>query len=1069
MKLTLLAILLLNFSGIAQTFTDKIAGSGLERTDKIGEIREVFDYNNDGYEDIIYSTSSSFASLFKNNGNGTFTDVTLQTGFPVFKTVGTSITCVDLNNDGFRDVIYYVNHNGNDSIRIFMNNNGSFTEKTADFGITNPIHYGANHICSNIIPFDYDRDGDLDILFGSSIVTASNACNNSKLCVLVNKLNNITNPTFNTIVELQSYSTNILPASIGVTDYNNDQLGDIAVCEQNGANGTFDGYRADPFVIYKNNGNATFTKVTGTNLADAALHNFITVWDYNNDGYLDFINGTSDCCGTQTNIIWKNNGNGTFTDMRSTYNVHPVNDYYGRLSAVDANNNGYFDISTTSLGGFWSDTRQQLWEFNGTSFTNKASNYGIQLGYNGGNKGIGSTGEWFDYDNDGDLDFYNYNWNDGPNYTQYLMNNPNTLSNKYLRIKLVGTASPKDGTGSRVVVKIGTKRLTQYNNGKIGNNFSYIFHFGLGQNATADSVYVYWSSGNITKMANVTANQVLTITEQIPFTPKSAMPVKADLNTVILDHFDLATSGEIVGTTNYVQGLKGLDKAVDFSSTGNYLIYAKPVNLESTGTIEMWVNLKNYNTGLLNINWNHVYSSPSAGHVLHLQIDSVGKIGLTDWGWSLSNSFSSKSRIALNTWTHIAISWGDSTKIYINGKPDMVSATHFWPAITQSQAYFYLPYWGNNSGYIDEFHVSKVQRTDAEIASRVDSIASKTILNITPGTLSATLTAAEKSSLGKLKLTGTIDARDFRTLRDEMLQLTEIDLSGTTVTDYNGTDGTNGTAYCSYQANTLPQKAFYNETNDVGKLSLTSVSLPSGIQLIEVSAFEDCRNLQTTVMSNGIKHINDYAFYNCRSLKQLDLPATMQEIGVSAFENCRSLTTVSFPNQVTTIGGSAFWGCTAMTSITFGSNVTNIGDAAFWGCYKVSAILTSALVPPLLSGDQVFGQVDKTTCQLSLPAASLTAYSNAPQWKDFVIKISTRTNDVQDTENTLTIRSDKDIIYINSVVNMLAVEMFSISGQLINHRTNPGNNAELLAGTRGVYILRVQLTNGAIKTVKVIN
>ena len=510
----LIAFLFLGLNGKAQVlFTNQLNGTGLERPDKYGVIKELFDFNNDGYEDIIYSIQGSVALLYKNNGNGTFTNVSSETNFPVIKTDGT-IICADLDNNGYRDVIYYLNHGGanvNDTLRIFMNYNGSFVEKTTEFGISNPIMNGVNHWNSTIIPFDYDKDGDLDLLFASTTLTGSSSCHNSKVSVLQNKLNDKLSPTFNTIADLLSFPTNTLAASIAVTDYNNDQLGDIVVCEQNG--GEYGGYRADPFNIYKNNGNATFTKVTGTNLADGALHNFITVWDYNNDGNLDFINGTSDCCGTTLNIIWKNNGNGSFSDMRSTFNLHPVYDYYGRLSAVDPNNDGYQDISTTGLGGYWSDTRHQLWENNGTTFTNKASNYGIQTGYNGGFKGIGSTNEWFDYDNDGDLDLYSFSWNDGPNYTQSLMNNPNSSSNKYLRIKLVGTESPRDGIGSRVVVKLGSQKLTQYNNGTIGNSLSNVFHFGLGQASTVDSLFVYWSSGRVTKLANVVANQMMTITE----------------------------------------------------------------------------------------------------------------------------------------------------------------------------------------------------------------------------------------------------------------------------------------------------------------------------------------------------------------------------------------------------------------------------------------------------------------------------------------------------------------------------------------------------------------------------
>lgn len=196
-------------------------------------------------------------------------------------------------------------------------------------------------------------------------------------------------------------------------------------------------------------------------------------------------------------------------------------------------------------------------------------------------------------------------------------------------------------------------------------------------------------------------------------------PVTGDGNTLVLDHFDSASTGETVGTMGYTDGVNGLNKAADFSSAGNFVIYSSNVNMTNAGTVEMWVYLNSYSKGLLNINWSKAYSSPSSGHVFHLGIDAQGKITLGGWGFSVNNNFISNTPVPTKAWTHIAVSWGDSTKIYINGKKDVASVLPFRPAISMSVNYMYLPYWGANPGYIDELHVSKVQRTDGEIASRV--------------------------------------------------------------------------------------------------------------------------------------------------------------------------------------------------------------------------------------------------------------------------------------------------------------------------------------------------------------
>ena len=196
------------------------------------------------------------------------------------------------------------------------------------------------------------------------------------------------------------------------------------------------------------------------------------------------------------------------------------------------------------------------------------------------------------------------------------------------------------------------------------------------------------------------------------------LPITADDNTVVLDHFDSASIGETVGTTNYTDGLSGLSKAIDFLNSGNFVIYSNNADLTYKGTVEMWINISSYNKGLLNINWFKSYSSPSSGHVIHLGIDSEGKIGLSGWSGIVENSFKSNEAVPLNIWTHIAVSWGDSTKIYINGKKDLSSPLLFRPAVSSGNS-IYIPYWGNKIGYIDELHISKIQRTDEEIKTRV--------------------------------------------------------------------------------------------------------------------------------------------------------------------------------------------------------------------------------------------------------------------------------------------------------------------------------------------------------------
>ncbi len=593
----------------AQIFTDVYSASGLVNTDRIGTIREVLDYNNDGWEDVLCTTDTSRTVLYRNNGNGTFSNVTAAVNLPAMRTSWSDVISVDLDNDGYRDLIFTNMHGGapvNDTIRIFRNVQGSFVDKTTEWGFSTPFVYGSNHWSNGLMPFDYDKDGDLDILFASSQVTSSTTCINSKVSVLINNLNVPDIAMFDTIIDLWTYPNNVQAASLSVIDTDNDQYPDIVTCEQNGAAGAFGGYRADPFVLRRNNQNGTFSIVTGAGLASAALNGFITIWDYNNDGFLDMLNGTSDCCGTRKNLFWRNNGNNTFTEMSATYNLHPNSLYYNRFSAIDFNNDGFFDVSTTNISSYWQDNRNQLWQFNGTSYTNTAAAQSLQLGVGSNLVAGANNAEWFDYDNDGDLDMFNSHGGNPGVRLVYLMQNSYNSSTNYLRIKLCGTDSPKDGTGSRVVVKAGGMMLTQYSNGLISNNLSDVFHFGLGTNVTVDSVIVYWSSGKVTKRANITSNQTLLIQEGIRIsTPALTVQRTFDFDLPIV-------STQIDSSINILSYQFDLDYD---ASKLDYLNASVVGTLAASGT----VLVNNLTLGHLTVGFSSASPIVGAGEILRLQ------------------------------------------------------------------------------------------------------------------------------------------------------------------------------------------------------------------------------------------------------------------------------------------------------------------------------------------------------------------------------------------------------------------------------------------------------------------
>jgi len=183
------------------------------------------------------------------------------------------------------------------------------------------------------------------------------------------------------------------------------------------------------------------------------------------------------------------------------------------------------------------------------------------------------------------------------------------------------------------------------------------------------------------------------------------------------------------------------------------------------------------------------------------------------------------------------------------------------------------------------------------------------VLNVTAGNLKTLLTSIELNVITKLTLTGTIDARDFRTMRDDMPKLAEIDLSGTTVVAYSGPGGTNPVSWGStgnYPANTTPNWAFKNPDILTADSILIKVNLPS-----------------------FLVKIGRASFFRCNLLNSVTIPNSVVTIEQDAFAQCVSLTSVTLPNSLTTIGWGAFHTCSAMTSVFLPSSVNFIEEGAF--------------------------------------------------------------------------------------------------------------------------------------------
>lgn len=174
-------------------------------------------------------------------------------------------------------------------------------------------------------------------------------------------------------------------------------------------------------------------------------------------------------------------------------------------------------------------------------------------------------------------------------------------------------------------------------------------------------------------------------------------------------------------------------------------------------------------------------------------------------------------------------------------------------------------------------------------------------VNISAGGLKASMTDSELSSVTDLKVTGTIDARDFKTMRDLMPKLSVVDLGSVSIAYYKGDEGTYNYGSAEYAANAIPQEAFYNKQTltkvialpQVTEISyrsfcccyyLTSIMLPSSLKIIREEAFDHCLFLPDISLPSGLNQILKMAFASCNSLKSLDIGPNVG-IQVRAFQD----------------------------------------------------------------------------------------------------------------------------------------------------------------------------------------
>jgi hypothetical protein len=361
---------------------------------------------------------------------------------------------------------------------------------------------------------------------------------------------------------------------------------------------------------------------------------------------------------------------------------------------------------------------------------------------------------------------------------------------------------------------------------------------------------------------------------------------------------------------------------------------------------------------------------------------------------------------------------------------------------------------------------------------------SKTV-DVTSGGLSSVLSYTELTTVTDLTITGSIDATDFVTMRDNMPALAVLDISAVTITAYNGSNGTCGDT--SYPTNAIPEYSFY--TNN-GKTTLQSVTLPNSVTAIGDNAFNDCTGLTNVTIPDAVTAIGNYAFNNCTGLTNVTIGNSVTAIGIAAFASCTGLTNIAISNSVTSLGNNAFAFCTGLTNATIGNSVTSLGNNAFYNCSGLTSIIIPSSVSSIgiyafygcsglnsiyaypttpvnlsLSPD-VFYSVNTSACYLFVPIGSLSAYKAAYQWDAFT-HIVGRTISAVSTTST-----DPVYLYPNPVTDGFFIKglngngiltILDISGNTLLTTQVSSNEVSLSTFSKGLYIVKIITAEGTIE------